>query len=385
MNEVAKGYGKTPVKALVTLQNSGKSAVCSFTSFNLDLKSRAGAFWFGLRSNLKLQKFPLAGVSQNFVVDPATDFNGFVDCVLVCEQDGQFCPVLWGGTEGKSILIGNMADGFAGGAAWKGGERGAGRAAENGDAAGFEANEPAIAALGPQTAAAAPAANEPKPDYCDYAVAAENYYPPEFDRFAYYSDSNFSHLEPKNTGNAPKGTEAAAVLKDTEAAVLSAPPRTQSAPKAAAAPPKTAKAGAPKTVEMPAEPCEKRETAESGDAPKRPPVYTGGKFYALIKSQIDELFAGYPKEEALCAILENGDFVKVNYDDLGQYYTVGLLYDGEEIKYICYGVPGHYAKDPPPELKGFCQWLPFDAKQPEGEGYWMMYQDAGTGKSVTPV
>jgi len=109
----------------------------------------------------------------------------------------------------------------------------------------------------------------------------------------------------------------------------------------------------------------------------------GGKFYAAIKSQLDELFENYPREEYLCQKLIGTDWVKVDYDNDGRYYTVGLIADEDRVKYICYGVPGKFAKLPPPELKGFCQWLPFDAETPEGEGYWMMYQDADSGKSVT--
>jgi hypothetical protein len=116
---------------------------------------------------------------------------------------------------------------------------------------------------------------------------------------------------------------------------------------------------------------------------KTPPEYTGGNFYQTVKSQLDDLFANYPREEYLCGLFEGTEWVRVNYDNAGQYYTVGLIYDGDTVRCICYGVPGRYAPRPPAELTGFCQWLPFSTDEPQGGGYWLMYQDAETGKSIT--
>jgi len=68
---------------------------------------------FGLRSpSLRLQKFELSGVSQNFAIDPATDLGVFIDCVLMYIDGGDATPVLWGSTANRNVLIGNMADGF---------------------------------------------------------------------------------------------------------------------------------------------------------------------------------------------------------------------------------------------------------------------------------
>lgn len=109
------------------------------------------------------------------------------------------------------------------------------------------------------------------------------------------------------------------------------------------------------------------------------------KFYNEMKEQIDTLFANNPSENYLEQLLPNSKWVKVNIDDNGNYYVLGLLYEGENLKYICYGVPGVYQKYPPRELSGYPVWFPLDEKSPEGFGYWLSYQDANSGESVKAV
>ena len=72
-------------------------------------------------------------------------------------------------------------------------------------------------------------------------------------------------------------------------------------------------------------------------------------------------------------------FAKVDYENDGNYYSVGVLYDdnGEE-KYICYAIYGKKDCPPPPELSEFSQYLQID----EENGYYLMYQNASDGKNV---
>ena len=109
------------------------------------------------------------------------------------------------------------------------------------------------------------------------------------------------------------------------------------------------------------------------------------KFYNEMKKQIDDLFANNPSENYLEQLLPNSKWVKVSIDDNGDYYVLGLLYEGENLKYICYGVPGVYQKYPPRELSGYPIWFPLDENSPEGFGYWLSYQDANSGESVKAV
>lgn len=105
-------------------------------------------------------------------------------------------------------------------------------------------------------------------------------------------------------------------------------------------------------------------------------------FYLEMKPQIDDLFANNPSEEYLQDLLPNSKWVKVKIDENGNYYVLGLIYEEEDLKYICYGVPGVYQKTAPRELSGYPVWFPLEEEKPQGFGYWLSYQDAGSGESV---
>lgn len=122
--------------------------------------------------------------------------------------------------------------------------------------------------------------------------------------------------------------------------------------------------------------------AEKLEEPETP---TQNKFYDEMKGQIDYLFANNPSEDYLEQLLPNSKWVKVSIDDNGDYYVLGLLYEEEKLKYICYGVPGVYQKFPPRELSGYPIWFPLDEGRPEGFGYWLSYQDADNGESVKAI
>ncbi len=107
-------------------------------------------------------------------------------------------------------------------------------------------------------------------------------------------------------------------------------------------------------------------------------------FYQEIKPQIDKLFQENKEEGYLNKIFPNSKWVKVNLDN-GDYYVFGLIYQNEDVKYICYGVPGIYQKVPPRELAGYPAWLPLDNDNQEGFGYWLTYQDAQSGESVKAI
>ncbi len=111
-------------------------------------------------------------------------------------------------------------------------------------------------------------------------------------------------------------------------------------------------------------------------------IHTPHEFYNLISDQLNELFSRYPREENLEALIDGSKWCKIDSDTAGRYYVVGLIYVDDEIKYICYGVPGNYEIEPPSELKKYSQWLPTDPKSPYTVGYWVMYQDSDTGENI---
>lgn len=109
------------------------------------------------------------------------------------------------------------------------------------------------------------------------------------------------------------------------------------------------------------------------------------KFYKEMEGQISQLFDNNPSEEYLANLIPNSKWVKVTISENGDYYVLGLIYEEDKIKYICYGVPGAYQKTPPRELSGYPVWFPLENDKPQGFGYWLSYQDADSGESVKAI
>lgn len=108
-----------------------------------------------------------------------------------------------------------------------------------------------------------------------------------------------------------------------------------------------------------------------------------GDFYSLIKDQLDDLFERFPHNTSLELLVDNSKWVTIDFDGVDRAYVVGLLYDENgNLNYIAYGVPGNNDIKPPSQIVDYSQWLPLDPNSPDGEGYWVMFQDASTGDSV---
>ncbi|MCL2176892.1 MAG: hypothetical protein FWB72_02940 [Firmicutes bacterium] len=107
-------------------------------------------------------------------------------------------------------------------------------------------------------------------------------------------------------------------------------------------------------------------------------------YYYSIKEHLDALFRQHEKVTDLEKIVDNSTWAKVNYDESGKYYIVGIVVraDSNMAEYICYGVPATHTKEAPRQLKGFTQWLPKDTTNPKGYGYWLMFQCAITGNTL---
>lgn len=121
------------------------------------------------------------------------------------------------------------------------------------------------------------------------------------------------------------------------------------------------------------------------EEPTNEPEEVKETFFKQIKSQVDNLFAQNPTEEYLEELIPNSKWVKVEFDQGGDYYVFGLLYEEQTLKYICYGVPGVFQKTPPKQLSGYPVWFPLDKDRAEGFGYWLSYQDAESGDSIKAV
>ena len=104
-------------------------------------------------------------------------------------------------------------------------------------------------------------------------------------------------------------------------------------------------------------------------------------FLSTIENQVEELLNNYEEEKALENLIPNSKFVKVNSND-ENFYIFGVIKEDNQIKYIVYGLPGEYNVKPNDEYKNYYQWLPLNPENPEGYGYYLMYQDAESGNQI---
>jgi len=105
-------------------------------------------------------------------------------------------------------------------------------------------------------------------------------------------------------------------------------------------------------------------------------------FYMELKPQLDKLFNTFPKDEYLTEVIPSSKWVKIEYDNTGKSYSVGVITDGEDVVYIGYGIRSVFTKSPPTSVKSVAQWMPLSFEDVKGEGYWMIYQTASTGENV---
>lgn len=104
-------------------------------------------------------------------------------------------------------------------------------------------------------------------------------------------------------------------------------------------------------------------------------------YYDQVKGELNDLFSTHPAEEELEKCVPLSRWARVTFAR-NKYYTVGVISDEKRPKYICYGVPAERRGEPPEALKGKCSFLPLSLFDPDGKGYWMMFQDAETGQCV---
>lgn len=114
----------------------------------------------------------------------------------------------------------------------------------------------------------------------------------------------------------------------------------------------------------------------------RVPLKDNVNFIDEIGTQIDSLFQNYPRDAILEDIIPNSKWVKIDFNGDGKFYVVGLIYENDIIKYVCYGIPAKWTPNPPIDFNEKAQWLPIDLEEPQGSGYWITYQNAIDGNLV---
>ena len=105
-------------------------------------------------------------------------------------------------------------------------------------------------------------------------------------------------------------------------------------------------------------------------------------FFDRIKDEVLDLFNKYPQDSELENIIPNSKWVKIDYENNGHYYVLGLIYEEGELKYLAYGIPQGTRGQMPDELIGYGRWIPLDAENVDAGGYYMVYQDVKTGKNI---
>ena len=106
--------------------------------------------------------------------------------------------------------------------------------------------------------------------------------------------------------------------------------------------------------------------------------FDGTNFYLSVKPQLDEIFVCFPECDDLEEVVPNSKWAKIQVED--GFYVVGLILDGEVVRYISYGVPATKNSCPPSEIRDVAVWL--DDGKRDGNGYWVIYQDAMTGQCL---
>lgn len=101
-------------------------------------------------------------------------------------------------------------------------------------------------------------------------------------------------------------------------------------------------------------------------------------FYSGIRERYEELFVVYPTEKKLSALIPDSEWVKINYDG-EDYYVVGKLSENGKTVLLGYGVPGKKNVTPPRIADEMASWLTVPDMRPY-DGYWLIFQDAATGK-----
>ncbi|MDE7190878.1 MAG: hypothetical protein K2O35_00165 [Clostridia bacterium] len=106
---------------------------------------------------------------------------------------------------------------------------------------------------------------------------------------------------------------------------------------------------------------------------------TAEPFYKKIESNLSQLFDAHEKDEELTLLIPSSKWVRVPIEGDG-YYVVGVIESDGVPDIICYGVPDKDDSNPPQNSSDCRQWMEIEKG---GRGYWMMYQSAVSGATLT--
>ncbi|MEG1394847.1 MAG: hypothetical protein RSD04_03750 [Clostridia bacterium] len=104
-------------------------------------------------------------------------------------------------------------------------------------------------------------------------------------------------------------------------------------------------------------------------------------FFERIQPKLEELLNTNQRDEELQELIPDSKWARIVIEG-DEFYVVGLLYANGQPDLVCYGVPD-INRNSPPQCKEECrQWLELEK---DGRGYWLMYQSAKDGKTITAM
>lgn len=106
-------------------------------------------------------------------------------------------------------------------------------------------------------------------------------------------------------------------------------------------------------------------------------------YYRAVKSEIDELFARYPKDDTLNGVFSCSEWVRIKGEEGSPQYLVGVVYENLKAKYVCYALPADDGESPPEEIKDVCTFVPLSAFN-DCVGFFVIFQSASTGECIRP-
>lgn len=121
------------------------------------------------------------------------------------------------------------------------------------------------------------------------------------------------------------------------------------------------------------------QTQSSQQSKKVVNAKTSEPFYKKIEKNLSELFEKHQKDEELTLLINNSKWARVPIDGDG-FYVVGVIENDGTPEIICYGVPDKDDSNPPQNSSDCRQWMEIEKG---GRGYWMMYQSAISGATLT--
>ncbi|MBQ8309157.1 MAG: hypothetical protein IJX96_04915 [Clostridia bacterium] len=119
------------------------------------------------------------------------------------------------------------------------------------------------------------------------------------------------------------------------------------------------------------------------DGARHPFEVDGDGYYRAVKTEIDELFAKYPRDDTLNGAFSCSEWVRVKGENDAPEYLVGVVYDDGAAKYICYALAAEDKENPPEEIRAVCTFVPVSPFE-GGKGYFVIFQSATTGECIKP-